>query len=549
MRPSDEPVEERDELAWRNDIALRLIQGFFGLFLLSAVLVWFAMHDTRARTTVTGFVVCAALILAVPALTGRPRGSARAWFVVAPALLVSIAGFASVGFLAGPGVSLTITLMLAGVLMGPRVMVGLTLATAVVLACVAWAMVTGKLPAPDPRDLAVTNPLPWARSLAVTFLGIGLFGGLMVAIVSRIERALRLAHSETVRREQAEPEQAVAHELADGILQSSQRAAELTRQLLVYSRKAQMLQTPTDLHRIVSEAVSFVRRSIDPKITVTMDLGARHSTIAADAALLQSAILNLLVNACDAMPDGGTLGVTTTSVNLPARADGLPPSGACVLLEVLDSGLGIPADLLPRVFDPFFTTKPVGKGTGLGLAAVAGTIKSHGGRIEVESELGLGTVFRAYLPCSAGDAAKAPAESSSIVRGEGEILLVDDDAMVSLAAVATLESLGYRVTRASNGKTALDLVREAPNRFRLVLLDLRMPGLSGEDTFDQLARTAPRLPILLWSGYGAEQDVVGMLRRGAAGFIQKPYRVAELSRTIAVALRPLPTPERVAVET
>jgi two-component system, cell cycle sensor histidine kinase and response regulator CckA len=215
---------------------------------------------------------------------------------------------------------------------------------------------------------------------------------------------------------------------------------------------------------------------------------------------------------------------------------GLPP-GPCVLLEVIDTGRGIPKEQVPNIFDPFFTTKPVGKGTGLGLASVAGTVKAHGGSIEVNSDVDAGTVFRVLLPCSDPEnVALAPA-TTSVMHGEGEILLVEDDAMVGMTAVATLQSFGYKVTHAIDGKTALEHVSAHPGRFQLVLLDLRMPGLSGEATFEQLRELEPALPVLIWSGYGAEQDVSAMLRRGAVGFVQKPYRVAELSRTVADKIR------------
>jgi len=157
--------------------------------------------------------------------------------------------------------------------------------------------------------------------------------------------------------------------------------------------------------------------------------------------------------------------------------------------------------------------------------------------VEAGSHLGVGTAFRIYLPCVDPDPGVQPLLKSALVRGTGEILLIEDDAMVSLAAVATLRSLGYEVTHATDGKRGVELVRETPERFRLVLLDLRMPGMSGEATFDALFEIAPRLPVLIWSGYAAEQDVSGMLRRGAAGFVQKPYRVAELSRAISEAIQ------------
>jgi two-component system, cell cycle sensor histidine kinase and response regulator CckA len=423
------------------------------------------------------------------------------------------------------------------------------------------------------------------RSLGVTFLAITLFGWLMVAVVTRMERSLRVARQETLRREQAERDRAeaelqaleskqlemvgrlaagVAHdfnnnltaimgsaellrsdlseqdqrrELAETILQASQRLAELTRQLLAYSRKARMLQTPTDLHAVVAQAVSIARRSMDPNITIVTELNARHAIVAGDASLLHSAVLNLLINARDAMPQGGKLTVATALVELTrTSAKGLP-TGLCIVLEVIDTGRGIPKEQVPKVFDPFFTTKPIGKGTGLGLAAVAGTIKAHGGTIEVNSDLHAGTAFRVYLPCIEPDGVAPVASSTSVVPGEGEILLVEDDAMVSMTAVATLQSFGYRVTHAQDGKTALEQVGAHPGRFQLVLLDLRMPGMSGEVAFAKLRELEPGLPVLVWSGYGAEQDVSSMLKRGAVGFVQKPYRVAELSRIVAEKIR------------
>jgi CheY-like chemotaxis protein len=297
-----------------------------------------------------------------------------------------------------------------------------------------------------------------------------------------------------------------------------------------------MLQGPTDLHALIHEAVSLLRRSADPNLAVVTELNATSPTVSGDAALLQSAILNLLVNARDAMPKGGTLTLATTSVELTSSGKGLP-SGPCVLLEVIDTGLGIPPEQLSHIFDPFFTTKPVGKGTGLGLAAVAGTIKAHGGSIEVNSDVDHGTVFRIYLPTSEPDGRPAAPPATTVVSGHGEILLVEDDAMVSVTAIATLQSFGYQVTHASDGQSALELVRAQPGRFQLVLLDLRMPGLTGQATFERLNELEPKLPVLIWSGYGAEQDVSSMLQKGAVGFVQKPYRVAELSRTVAHSIR------------
>jgi signal transduction histidine kinase/ActR/RegA family two-component response regulator len=586
--PQPGPKPGHDEaLAWREQLAQRSMRVIVVALLGSGAIIAFALRRVETSYLFAALGVVAAAIVGAPLVIGRPRGEARYWLIVVPCLVVALMGYLFVGALSGPGVCLLVTIMLTGLLLGRRALWGVALVSAVLVALIAWGMASGHVAPPDPRDLARTQPRTWLRSLSVTYAAVFVFGGLMLRVVTRMESSLRLARQETLRREQAERERAeaeraalegkqlemvgrlaagVAHdfnnnltaiigcaellklelpeqhdgrELSDSILRASQRLAELTRQLLAYSRKARMLQAPTDLHAIINEAVSLLRRSSDPNVRVVTELHAQQPIIAADAALLQSAIMNLLINARDAMPEGGKLTVGTSTIDLTrTSAKGLP-TGPCLLIEVVDTGRGIPREQLPHVFDPFFTTKPVGKGTGLGLAAVSGTIKAHGGSIEVNSDVGVGSAFRIYLPSSDNAGAVAGPLATTVVHGEGEILLVEDDAMVSMTAVATLQSFGYRVTSVSSGKAALEQVSAHPGRFDLVLLDLRMPGLSGEATFDQLRELEPGLPVLIWSGYAAEQDVSAMLRRGAAGFVQKPYRVADLSRTVAESMRSL----------
>jgi signal transduction histidine kinase/ActR/RegA family two-component response regulator len=582
-----EPQGADEALAWRNELALRLIRALLVIFLASAVLIWLVMAHGQSQKPLLVCALLAAAIVSVPAFSGWPRGTARGWVIIVPALVTALMGYVHVGVFSGPGVCLMVTVMLAGLLLGRRAMIALTVFSALALTVLAWAIVTGRLPAPDPFDVDMTRPRTWIRSLGVTFLAVSLFGGLMLAVVTRMENALRLARQETLRRERAEraraeaelqaveskqlemvgrlaagvahdfnnnltaimgcaellklevPEQGAGAELSDSILQASQRLADLTRQLLAYSRKARMLQTPTDLHVAIGEAVSLARRSMDPNITIVTELNAQHYTVAGDASLLQSAVLNLLINARDAMPNGGTLTVATVSVEMTRSSSKGLPVGTCVVLEVIDTGHGIPKDQVGRIFDPFFTTKPLGKGTGLGLAAVAGTVKAHGGNIEVNSDLSVGTAFRVYLPCIDPDGSLVLPTSSHVVRGEGDILLIEDDPMVSMTAIATLESFGYSVTHAADGKVALEQVAAHPKKFQLALLDLRLPGLGGEGTFERLRELEPSLPVLIWSGYAAEQDVNRMLRRGAVGFVQKPYRVAELSRVVAAKIQRL----------
>ncbi len=563
---------DEDSATWRDRMALRLLRGFVVVCFICAGLIWFTVDGSPQRWAMTALALAWGSLLFYPAISGRPAGVARRWLVIVPALVIAITSFALLGFLSGPGVLLAVTVLLSGLLLGRRAMIATTAVSAVLLACVIWAMVTGLLSAPDPRNVAMTHVTPWVRSVVVTFFGIALFGDLMLALVERMERSLQLARSAVRERAQTaaaalEAQQletvgrlaaGVAHDfnnnltaimgsaellrqeipttgragtLLDGILNASQRAAELTGQLLAYSRKGQMRQVPTDLHRVLLDAVSLLRTSFATNIAVVTQLAAPRTIAVADAALLQSAMLNLLVNAVDAMPDGGTLSVTTANFS---GHSGDPAAG--MVLTVQDTGKGIEPELLSKIFDPFFTTKPVGKGTGLGLAAVAGTIKAHRGKIEVESRVGVGTVFRISLPLLEGEVLLANASEGVGQQGEGEILLVEDDSMVSTAALSTLRSLGYRPTHVADGQRAIDVVQADPQRFRLVILDLRMPGMSGEQTFGALQAIAPQLPVLIWSGYGAEQDVAGMLSRGAAGFVQKPYRVADLDQAIREAL-------------
>ncbi len=583
------PEQASEHAAWRDNLSLSLLRAFFALFVLAAVVVWTALRGPWDRAVLTTVSVLGAALLVVPAITGRPRGAARSWMVVAPAALSAVLGFATVGYLAGPGALLTVTLMLIGLLLGRRAMIAMTLMTALCIGAAGWAMVHGILPAPDPRDTSMTNGLAWVRSVGITYLAVALFGGLMVTMVARIERALELAHTETRRRELAERARAdaeimaleakqletvgrlsagVAHdfnndltaimgaaqllkhelsegaegrELAEDILQAAKHSADLTRQLLAYSRKAQMQKAPTDLHEVITEALSLLRHSVRPELRITVDLAAESSVILADASLMQSAILNLFVNAADAMPEGGTLTVKTASLSA-VEGGSYNVAAPFVLIEIRDTGHGIERALLPEIFSPFFTTKPLGKGTGLGLAAVAGTIKAHAGTITVDSSVGVGTVFSIRLPVATNPPSELAVDDDEVVNGHGVVLLVNDDAMVAATASATLQSFGYEVVHTPGGAAALELVRAAPGRFGLVVLDLRMPGMSGEETFEALRALDPDLPVVLWSGYGAEQDVEGMLRRGAAAFVQKPYRAAELSRVVARAIRaPLST--------
>ena len=576
-----------DSNDWRDRILRRFALTLALFYAAVAAIIPVTLEGHVARYSMLATVLAGLVLVSFPALTGRPRGAVGAWLVVGSALLATLAGYATVGFLSGPGAVLTVVVMVAGFLLGRRAMIVISVMIGLGLCSIAYAMIHSWLPPPSPRNIEMTRVIPWVRTIIITFLAISFLGTMLVEVVSRIEGSFALARNEARLRKHAESAKTeaeiafletkqletigrvasgVAHdfnnnltaiigsaellkvhladnvaalELADSILDASQRAAELTRQLLVYSRRAKMVLTPIDVHQSIQRAVALLRRSFDPRVQIVTHLGAEYSTVLADSALLNNALLNLLVNGGDAMPEGGQLTIATTTYEIVEgsreRGFGLAPR-TYVLIEIIDTGIGIEPESLPHIFDPFFTTKPVGKGTGLGLSAVYGAVKGHGGTIEVTSELGSGTAFRVLLPCETQTTVSLRLEAEPLIRGTGKILLIDDDPLVRNAAAATLRDLGYQVTLANDGVHAIQMMSATQQQYDLAILDLRMPKMSGEATYDELRRVAPRLPIIVWSGFGTEREVTSVMRKGAAGFVQKPYRVVEFSRAIHEAL-------------
>jgi PAS domain S-box-containing protein len=327
---------------------------------------------------------------------------------------------------------------------------------------------------------------------------------------------------------------------ADIILKGAERASELTRNLLAYSRKAKFITRITDIHEPIKEAAALLERTIDRRITIKTELNASPSRVTGDPTLLQNAVMNLGINARDAMPDGGTICFRTENVILDehycSTHPGLLP-GDYIEIEVSDTGAGIPEDIMHRIFEPFFTTKKFGQGTGLGLAAVYGTVKEHKGDINVYSEKGRGTVFKFFLPAdsSTGEQSAVPAEIP--VTGTGCILLVDDEAIIRNIAQAQLSHLGYEVLLAEDGESGIELFIRVKERISLVILDLVMPKISGQETLRRLLEIDPGVKVLVASGFNyheGEQELSGI---GAAGFIQKPFQLLKLSRVIAEVLK------------
>jgi len=334
----------------------------------------------------------------------------------------------------------------------------------------------------------------------------------------------------------------------DIIRDTAKRAGELTQQLLAFSRKAKKHVAPADMNTVVRQTAAILSHTLDPSIALELDLSEFPMVVKGDAAQLQNAVLNLGVNARDAMPSGGQLRLATSTVAVDeafCRQQGVTLSpGVYIQVSVMDTGAGIPEDVRNRIFEPFFTTKGVGKGTGLGLAAVYGTVKDHHGACTVQSEVGKGTVFKVYLPCSEAEVpAELEAGAAVAEHGHGRVLLVDDEEIIRATAGSMLEEVGYKVTLAEHGRQAADLYRsnvEAGRPFDLVILDLIMPVMKGVEAFHEIRRADPDAKVLLASGFSMGSDVEELLVAGALGFIQKPYRFSTLARAVAKAIQGRP---------
>ena len=317
---------------------------------------------------------------------------------------------------------------------------------------------------------------------------------------------------------------------------ASERAGELTRQLLAYSRQQLLKPTTLDLDRVVSDMGTMLRRVIGEDIALTLVPGPRAATVRADAGQIEQVIVNLAVNARDAMPSGGTLTITAKPVVLRGKASEEGLNGDFVAIRVADTGSGIPADVLPRVFEPFFTTKDVGKGTGLGLSQVYGFAHQSGGAATIASSARRGTVVTLFLPRT-WEAPAQPQEQSAVVgpkRHAGTVLLVEDNAEVAEVGKAYLEELGYKVKQAASAQAGLDFV-ERERDIDVVFSDILMPGgMNGLELADAIRQRFPHVIVLLTTGYSSSaQDAV---RQGFA-VLQKPYDLAALDRALREAQR------------
>lgn len=333
-------------------------------------------------------------------------------------------------------------------------------------------------------------------------------------------------------------------ELAGEIIKASERAANLTCQLLLFSRRQVFQAREHDLNEIVTNIIKMLQRVLGEDIQLQFKWAMDRLFIHADAGMVDQILMNLAVNARDAMPNGGQLTIRTSAMSLDEAAAAKIPqarAGSFACLTVSDTGCGISPENLPRVFEPFFTTKEVGKGTGLGLATVFGIVQEHKGSITVESEIGRGTTFRIYFPRiekpSAAESGPVALPPPSMCSGNETILLVEDDRALRISVESTLTHLRYRVLTASNGVDALELWRRHRDEIRLLLTDLVMPrGMNGRELALKMLAEKPDLKVLYTSGYATDVANANLQLQEGVNFLQKPYPPQRLSETLRRAL-------------
>ncbi len=327
------------------------------------------------------------------------------------------------------------------------------------------------------------------------------------------------------------------------IIKAAVKSSDLTRQLLTFSRKAHFQSVELNIHEIITEVCSILKHTIDKRIEVRTMLQAHNPLITGDPSLLQNALLNLALNARDAMPEGGIITFETSVEMLDAEyCETIPYEvhpGAYFKISISDTGCGISPENVNRVFEPFFTTKEQGKGTGMGLASVYGTVKHHQGVINVYSELGTGTIFKIYIPLTAKDSAQPLKQSprDNLKISDLNILVIEDEESIRKLLALMLEDEGCTVLTAVNGAEGVAIYREQWNTIDVVIFDMIMPKMDGKDTFRELKKINPAVRAVLASGYSINGSAGAIMSEGVGVFIQKPFTRAQLNAAISQVIQ------------
>ncbi len=333
-------------------------------------------------------------------------------------------------------------------------------------------------------------------------------------------------------RSRVPSESPLLHEI-DGVERVTDQAAQLAQRLLVLGRTAPGTREATDVNGTVLGLAEVIRHTFDPSIELDLRLAPTPCVVEGDETAIRQALLNLVTNARDALPEGGR--ITLATEHVPSEGGGAPR----IAVTVADNGVGMPPEVQRRIYEPFFTTKPQGKGTGLGCAIVFATVRAHGGSIELRSAPREGTAFRMTFPAATRTVHRRPEPpraSTELRRGSGTLLLVEDDPILRGVTADMAACLGYEVIAVPAGHEALRVARARGSSIDLVLLDLTMPGMSGPEVFHALRTLDPSMRIVLTTGFAAENAAEALLAKGAVALLPKPYRSADLARVLAEAM-------------
>lgn len=353
--------------------------------------------------------------------------------------------------------------------------------------------------------------------------------------------ASMMGNADLARRSISRP--AEAEEYLDQVVKATERAADLCRQLLAYSGKGRFVVEPVDVGEQVRDSEKLLRVSVPKSVYIQCEIAERLPCIEADASQIQQVIMNLVINAGEAIGEGeGRISLYVKSQECDeSYLRSIAPDrqlnpGRYVTLEVTDSGPGIPDEAINKIFDPFFTSKDTGHG--LGLAAVMGIVRAHRGVIKVYSEVAKGTTFRVFFPATEElkKTERSPTPGDADVRISGTVLIVDDDAHIRATAAAMLTTGGFDVLLAEDGYKAVEVYREHSDEIQVVLLDLSMPGIDGEETYRRLKTVNPNVRVILTSGFNEQETTSRFVGKGLASFIQKPYRIVDLIHSIEAVL-------------
>jgi PAS domain S-box-containing protein len=332
-----------------------------------------------------------------------------------------------------------------------------------------------------------------------------------------------------------------AKEMVHAISETAQRASNLTKQLLGFARKGKYENKPISINRVLEETYDIILHRLQKKISIKKNYTSPLPAVMGDASQFQQVILNICLNAIDAMPEGGTLTLYSEIVEnthqFRKRFPG-PTAPLYVHIGIRDTGTGMDQQTISKIFDPFFTTKEPGKGTGLGLSMVYGIVKNHNGFLDVESKVGKGTTFHIYLPAVPETIEKEIQATPQTIPSQlkGNILIVDDEEVIRKVLVRMLKRMGFSVTAASNGQEAIHIFQESDENFDLVIIDMLMPIMDGKETFSVLKSLDPNVRVLLSTGYSMDSSAQELMNAGVLGYLHKPFNIHELSQKVSSVL-------------